>query len=353
MINSPRILARGYDYRDTLSHELVHFLIYQRFQEAVPIWLHEGIAKSLEERWRSDAPVGELAPSQQSLLASALRMNELIGFDRMHPSFAKLKTPRQGQLAFAEVSTAVKWMVHQGGWPLVFKICEELKKSPDYRTAVERATGLSFDRFWTEWTAYAKGLGYQELPGMEISVYEIRKDDGDEDDEDVLEEDMNEGEEWKYVRLGDLLRDRGHYQAATVEYRKAREIAPYTPRILNKLGLCYYLAGDLENSIEPLAMAVKMMPGYSTSYVNLGRAYLGLKRHDEARRALESSLDINPFNPIPYNLLAEILDQQEDREGIKRLARDYAIIRGLPAPQFKPDVENPGPETTAPAQEEQ
>jgi len=329
MINTPRNLLRGYDYRDTLSHEFVHFLIYQKYATAIPIWLHEGLAKYEEERWRGGVG-GEMSPTMKSMLASALRENELIGFDRMHPSFAYLETPAQGQLAFAEVNTVIDYLVHTGGWDLVFKLCDELRRTFDYKIAIKRATGKDFGEFWEDWVAHARAKKYEEVPGMEITALEIRKGDEsfDEVDEDVDEEDLAEGEEWRYVRLGDLLRGRGHFQAATVEYARAREMAPFSLRILNKIGLAHSMAGDHESSIDPLKKAIEIYPHYSASRVNLGRSYYAMEKYDEAAEAFEAALDINPFNPIPYHPLIKIHNKKGDKNRVKNLVRDLLIIQG-------------------------
>jgi tetratricopeptide (TPR) repeat protein len=329
MINSPRTLLRGYAYRDTLAHEFVHFLVYQRFGESTPIWLHEGIAKYSELRWRGGA--NELAPSSRSLLAFALRQGELIGFDRMHPSFAKLKTPSQGQLAFAEVATVVDYMVKTGGWDLVFRLCDELTRNPDYRAAIRQVTGKPFERFWQDWIAYAKTLGYRELPGVEISVYEIRKGEPGsegEADEEVSESEVSESPEMRYARLGDLLRDRGHYPEAAVEYERARALAPFLPRILNKCGLAYFLAGQYERGIPPLQQAIELYPSFSTTYINLGRTLFALDRRKEAERMFSQALDLNPFNPIPYGYLIKISEARGDSRRARELSEELKIISG-------------------------
>jgi tetratricopeptide (TPR) repeat protein len=256
-------------------------------------------------------------------------MDELISFERMHPSFAKLKTPRQGQLAFAEVTTVIDYMVKKGGWPLVFRLCEEMKNMNDWRGAIKRSTGMSFDEFWEAWVEHARGLGYKELPGMEITVYEIKKGEEGYEESDTLEEsEIEEKPEYKYARLGDLLRDRGHYQAAILEYEKAHEMAPYSIKVLNKLGLCYYLAGEYEKSVGPLEKAIEIAPDYSTSHVNLGRSLFKLEKYDKAKEVFEQVLEINPFNPIPYGYLIKIHEKEGDPKRIEKLKTDYKIISG-------------------------
>jgi tetratricopeptide (TPR) repeat protein len=330
MINTPRKTTRGYAYLDTLSHEFVHYLVYVKFGKRIPIWLHEGLAKYQESRWKSDVG-GQLAPSQQSLLASALEHDELISFERMHPSFAKFKTPRQGQLAFAQVTTVIDYFVKTGGWPMIFELCKEISRDRDYKRAIKKVTGKEFDAFWADWKKHARGLGYKELPGMEITVFEIKKgEEGfEEEDEEVGEKDLSGGEEWRYARLGDLLRDRGHFAASTAEYKKASEIAPYSPRILNKLGLAYYLAKDFEKSVGPFEQAVIIAPTFSTTYVNLGRAQFSMGEYEAAEKTMNRVLQINPFNPIPYNVLYKIYEKEDDKDKMKEVIRKLEIISGI------------------------
>ncbi|MCA9542879.1 MAG: tetratricopeptide repeat protein, partial [Myxococcales bacterium] len=53
MFTSPRGLVKGYGWRDTVTHEFVHYYVTKKSRNTVPIWLHEGIAKFQETRWRT------------------------------------------------------------------------------------------------------------------------------------------------------------------------------------------------------------------------------------------------------------------------------------------------------------
>ena len=101
MFTSPRALVRGYGWRDTVAHEFVHYYVTKMSSNTVPIWLHEGIAKFQESRWRAE-PGAHLDPPQEDLLARSLAADKLITFEQMHPSMAKLPSQEAAGLAFAE-----------------------------------------------------------------------------------------------------------------------------------------------------------------------------------------------------------------------------------------------------------
>ena len=107
MIISPRALSFGYRWLDSLSHEYQHYAIVALSNNQAPIWLHEGMARFYETRWRKPAPTTDaaedyLTPANQTLLVQALAKNQFVGFKNMEPSLIHLETPEQVQLAYAE-----------------------------------------------------------------------------------------------------------------------------------------------------------------------------------------------------------------------------------------------------------
>ena len=93
MVVSPRAMVFGYTWQDTLAHELTHYLITRKSKNKTPIWIHEGIAKYEETRWRGAA--GEaLTPATADLLSRRLAQNKLVTFERMYPSMALLPSKR-------------------------------------------------------------------------------------------------------------------------------------------------------------------------------------------------------------------------------------------------------------------
>ena len=114
MVTTPRALAYGYPWLDSINHELVHYAVSTLTGDRAPVWLQEGLAKFLERRWREPAG-GRIPPAMEHLLAKALHSGKLIPFDAMHPSMAKLPSAEDATLAFAEVANAIAYLHQKGG----------------------------------------------------------------------------------------------------------------------------------------------------------------------------------------------------------------------------------------------
>lgn len=323
MVTSPRALLFGYDYQTTFSHELVHFFIYSLAGEAVPVWLHEGLAKYEEMSYKGRA--GELDPVPKSLLVSALRNKELITFAQMSPTFAQFKTPKQGQLAFAEVSTMVDYIRQNCGQDSWFKMINMLKQGKTDKEAMRAVCGKDFSAIWSDWQRWVLAKGWKELPGAVVMKLEFKEQEGEEEKEEIVG--TEDGKAWEFVRLGDLLRDRQYYPACVIEYKKAQEIEPYDPKILNKLGLAQTLAQDYASAISTLKKSAEIYPDYSTTYVYLGNAYVAMGADKEAIQAFETALSLNPFNPTPYRSLINLYQRSGDVAKAKEMQAGLNIIR--------------------------
>lgn len=326
MITTPRALAFGYTWRDTLSHEFVHYLLFLRAGYNIPIWLHEGIAKYEETRWRMPTG-GYLSPIHQSILASALKKGELITFDQMEPSFALLPTPSHGALAFAEVSCAVRYLVERGGFELVDTIIEQLAKKPDYKLAIKLALGESFETFHKKWIAYMKTLPLEHIEGIEWVGVKVKSGESQSEEYDEPFMSKKDTQLYKYARLGDLLREQGRYKAALVEYKKALELAPNSVSLLNKTALMYILSGDVDSAEPLLKKADKLSPMvFPYTYKRLGMVYIQKKDWQNARKYLEMSADINPFDPQLQMLLLKVYQELGERELEAETQQKIAIL---------------------------
>ena len=189
MIISPRALSFGYRWVDSLSHEYLHYAIVALSNNQAPIWLHEGMARFYETRWRKavppkDAAEDYLTPANQTLLVQALEKNQFVGFKNMEPSLIHLDTPEQVQLAYAEAASAVDFINQSKGRAGIRELLATLNEKPTPE-AIEKVYGMSFDAFETRWKGFLKTKGLKEIEGSRVRKLKVKKDQ--REDEEVVE----------------------------------------------------------------------------------------------------------------------------------------------------------------------
>jgi tetratricopeptide (TPR) repeat protein len=324
-IVSPRALAYGYPWLDTLTHEYTHYIVSRVSHNHVPIWLHEGLAKFEEQRWDKPEAGGALSPTMQHLLSGALHgSDKLISFERMHPSIAKLPSQEQAALAFAEVYTAVEYLHQKIGWAGIRKIVESTRETLSAEKSIAKVLGVPFARFESEWKAWLRGRSFLHRPGQLVTALKFKKtnDKGDPKNDD--EDGLSNKDAKRHARLGGMLRARNHLRAAAVEYEKAQSfVGPGHPRLAGKLGRIYLELGDLDKAIDAVRPALERYPETAGPYATLGEAYFKKGQLNEAERPLRQAIASSPFNPELHCMLKEIYERSHDEKvGVEQRACD-------------------------------
>ncbi len=307
MTISPRVLIQGYRWLDSLSHEYVHYLIIALTNNKAPIWLHEGMARFYESRWRRPDPGKEredyLTPANQTLLVQALEKNKFVSFKDMEPSLIHLETPEEVQLAYAEAASAIDYMIHRKGQAGIQDLLSELNTQPTPE-AIEKAMGISFASFEGAWKTFLKGLGLKEVEGSQVRKLKV-KGNQKEDDETVDLKEIQSVVARNRTELGDRLLGRGRMIAAVQEYQRALQASPHSPIILNRLARVLVQREKYDEALAYLKQAQELDPDNVGTYIQLGRVYNAKKNYAQARAALEEATQINPFNPTIYRYLSE------------------------------------------------
>ena len=73
-----------------------------------------------------------------------------------------------------------------------------------------------------------------------------------------------------------------------------------------------------DEALPPLKKALDVDPDNVNSYVQLGRVYHANKNYPDGRSVLEEAVQINPFNPMIYRLLADIYTALGDQDKAKQ-----------------------------------
>ncbi len=347
MITSPKALLQGYDWRDTLAHEYVHLVVSQMSQNRVPIWVHEGLAKFFETRWNGAAGRG-LSPASAAFLFQEQKRDRLIPFEKMHPSLALLPSQDEAALAYAEAFSAIEFLHARGGNALLARLIEAFGEGKGERRAIQQATGLAFQQFLRDWKRH---LGKRPAPqeALPLAAERRRFADGDPAEGQAVENsgapplpeekklrigdffDIQDEEARRRAHLGELLRARGRDKAAIDEFAQAQAlVGDRSPMLSLRFAQALRATGDDQRAEALLKANLALFPGQVRANLSLGELYFEGGRLDEARAALLAVVGIDPFDPKPHALLAEIYRAQGQDALEARARAALELLSGEP-----------------------
>ncbi|BDG09620.1 peptidase MA family metallohydrolase [Anaeromyxobacter paludicola] len=325
MVVSPKALLQGYDWLDTAAHEYVHYVVTRRTRNNTPIWLHEGIAKFEETRWRGQG--GEaLSTEQATMLRDAARKDALITFAQMHPSMAKLPSQHAAALAFAEVMVAVEYLEQKGGGPLMNGVLDRIAKGATAEDAVAQALGTSFDGFLDGWKRH---IAARPLPARaEKETRPLRfkgdpKHGGAHSEWSEIPDERARG----FARLGEIFRERGRWEAARLEYGKAvKKVGAAIPVLASKYATAAMMTGHDAEAGAALAEALAAHPERAPLHVQMGRLHVRRKEWAKARDELLLANRVDPFDPEIHAGLSQAQAALGDKPAAQREERFAKLL---------------------------
>ena len=323
LVTSPRALARGYAWKDTITHEYIHLVVAYRTGDKAPVWLQEGLAKHLEGYWRGET-TGHLSAQQQSLLANALRADRFVPFEKFRYSMAYLDSGEEAALAFAQVATMVHFLIDKGGLGALPKVLDEVRQEKDASRAVAKAAGYEdFDRFREGWLAWVAKLPLVEEQLASLPVV-LDGEGGDFADDPLL---AARSDLARYARLGDLLREAGRPAAALIEYQKAEDpTGPASPLLLAREATCYSALGNPARALEIAQRGVGLYPEFALLQVTLGGLLEAAGKPNEARQAWLAAHDLNPFDPDVQTAIVRLSEALGDSTTADRHRRYLKLL---------------------------
>ena len=166
---SPRASPHGYAWRDTFAHELTHLAVTRASGDRAPLWLQEGVAKREEIRWREPGPFDD-RPSPEAIVARGTELGLTLSLDKLGPSIAMLPSADAAMVAFAEVTSFVRYYARAASTPgegdALPKLLAELKagKSPD--EALLAVSGADLAGWDTRWKAFVAEHPRESIPAL-------------------------------------------------------------------------------------------------------------------------------------------------------------------------------------------
>jgi hypothetical protein len=164
---SPRASLHGYPWRDTVTHELTHLAVTRASRDRAPLWLQEGIAKREETRWRDPGPFDDRPPAD-SVVQRGLELGLALPLDKLGPSIAMLPSADAAMVAFAEVTSFVRFYAQNAGDEALPRLLAELRSASDGRDddALLAASGVDRKTWDARWRAYIASRPRDPFPAL-------------------------------------------------------------------------------------------------------------------------------------------------------------------------------------------
>jgi hypothetical protein len=168
---SPRASRHGYPWRDTIAHELTHLAVTRASRDRAPLWLQEGIAKREETRWREPGPFDD-RPSPDAIVQRGFELGMGVPLDKLGPSIAMLPSADAAMVAFAEVTSFVRFYTHNAGEDALPKLLSEVRAAGDRAgdrandDPLAAASGVDRKTWDARWRAYLASRPREPLPEL-------------------------------------------------------------------------------------------------------------------------------------------------------------------------------------------
>jgi hypothetical protein len=164
---SPRASLHGYPWRDTVAHELTHLAVTRASRDRAPLWLQEGIAKREETRWRDPGPFDD-RPPPDAVVQRGIELGLALPLDKLGPSIAMLPSADAAMVAFAEVTSFVRFYAQNAGDEALPRLLAGLRTASDGgdEEAMLAASGVDRKTWDARWRAYIAARPREPLPAL-------------------------------------------------------------------------------------------------------------------------------------------------------------------------------------------
>ncbi len=352
MFLSPGALLRGYRWLDTAAHEYVHYLVVLATKNRAPIWLHEGIAKYLEKKWRG-GETGFLHPGEEALLYRARETNNYVPFKKMEPSLIYLDTPQEIHLAYAEAASAVDFIRREMGENGLTRLLAGIRdaspapvtqgppapgeENPGMRrqrraslvelestgppqsaeAGLRLLAGVDLGGFEKLWIEDLKTLPLRARGGAQVTMPKL-KPKGPLSERSIDLAALKSAVARRRMRLGDRLSFRGRMRAALIEYRRALRDEPHSQPLLNRAAQIEIRLGMIPQAEQHIQKALAVDPDYAMTHVHRALASEMAGKAQRALGAWEEVLQINPFIRLVHERLLAHYERTGETEKAKR-----------------------------------
>lgn len=278
---SPRAPEQGYPWQDTLAHEITHLLVTRATRDFAPLWMQEGLAKRYEVRWRPARPFDR--PEWADTTARNAALDERsVGIDKLGPSIAMLPTPEAAGIAFAEVTSFMRFFIEQNGEPALRLMFADLRGNgaAGADAALLSVTGYGLGEWnarWQRWLREPVKPSAAPAPAH-LAAGRPAADAG------------------RRIRLADLLASRGFGRESVTEVEPLMRSLSRLPQVRARVASGWYAAGNDESAERVLGTEAEIDALYGPWFALAGRRFKQHGQPSEAEFAYTLGLSADPYS---------------------------------------------------------
>ncbi|PIR23079.1 MAG: hypothetical protein COV44_04980 [Deltaproteobacteria bacterium CG11_big_fil_rev_8_21_14_0_20_45_16] len=308
MILSPRNLAGGYSWAETVVHEYAHYMIREITASYIPIWLHEGVAQLFQEYPRN--LVAKLKPSQWGLFKKRRKAHSLLSLKTLQEPFPYRETPEEAELAYIQALLFVQWLDQKCG---AVNLIVTAKKMKSIEKALGSCSGMSYESL--ESSFVPKIMDNVSVPtSSDVEFYARSFDQSDPMEFEGRKADKTAQ---NLAQLSEELFNQGRYRASGIEMNKALQATVVSPPSWRRhLALSLNKSGQAKKTKEVLEALLKDYPTDAAAWMLMGE--LDLKKQDEkaAYLAFLEAFYQNPFLEGLESSMGQLSQKYPDFEKI-------------------------------------
>jgi predicted Zn-dependent protease len=234
------------------------------------------VAKLEETRWRDPQPLDDV-PSADDVAQVGFEKGLAHPLDELGPSVAMLPSAAEAAVAFAEVSSFLRYFTRTEGRDALPRLVRRLKEASaadDVNAAIQEVSGSNLAAWNTRWRAYLASrqgtLPADLVPGAASrGISEVVRN----------------------ARLGELYAERGHAAAAVVRIGRAQALAPSDGMLRALLAAALQSDGRLDTAAPLVERARELHSPYGRWWSLHGRLFPDPEQDAERSFALGVSLD--------------------------------------------------------------
>lgn len=305
---SPRASVHGYAWLDTLTHELAHLAVTRASSDRAPLWLQEGIAKRQEVRWRSPGPFDD-RPPPDAVVARGRKLGIDYKLNRLGPSLAMLPSADAAMVAFAEVTSFVRFLVETGPPDRLPRLLTALRTAKDVDHALEDVTSKNLAGWDSAWRAAKSGEQSTELE----SIYGL----GSAPPADASTREP--------MRLAELLERRGHHAAARHELERIHRTdgIDLDPALRALAARVLFADGDADAADARIGLPPDVAASFGPWWAMRGQLDRHAGRGERAELAFIAAVAADPFHVDAACEGARDVPRNPTRRVLCESARDW------------------------------